>query len=168
MLAAAIDKSLAMDAVIAKNEAEASSFWRLRHSISEAEKHGGVSLKHDVSVPTGKIGEFIEQAEAAVLARMPEAGIVTFGHVGDGNVHFNVGPPESWTAERFLQEREVITEIIYDVTAAFNGSISAEHGIGRAKRDHLRRYRSDTELSLMRAVKAALDPRNIMNPGKVV
>ena len=168
MLVAAIDKSLAMDAVIAKNEAEANSFWRLRHSISEAEKYGGVSLKHDVSVPIGKIGEFIEQAEAAVLARMPEAGIVAFGHVGDGNVHFNVAQPESWPAERFLQEREVITEIIYDVIASFNGSISAEHGVGRAKRAHLRRYRSDTELSLMRAVKAALDPRNIMNPGKVV
>ncbi|MEX2124275.1 MAG: FAD-binding oxidoreductase [Woeseia sp.] len=168
MLSEVMEKSLAGDAIVAKNETEANDLWRLRHSISEAQKYEGASLKHDISVPIGKIGEFIQKAEAAVLERIPDARVVAFGHVGDGNVHFNISQPESWPAERFLQQRTAIAEIVYDVTAGFNGSISAEHGIGRAKREHLRRYRSETELSLMRTVKKALDPCNIMNPGKVL
>ncbi|HWM29815.1 MAG TPA: FAD-binding oxidoreductase [Woeseiaceae bacterium] len=168
MLADAVGKSLVEDAVVAKNEAEAKQLWRLRHSISEAQKYEGASLKHDISVPLGKIGEFIRKAEAAVIDKIPDARVVAFGHVGDGNVHFNVSQPGSWSAERFLEQRSAIADIVYDVTAALNGSISAEHGIGRAKREHLRRYRSDTELSLMRAVKKALDPMETMNPGKVL
>jgi FAD/FMN-containing dehydrogenase len=168
ILAAAIEKSLAKDAIVAKNEAEAHGLWRLRHSVSEAQKYEGASLKHDISVPIGNVGDFIEKAEAAVLARIPDARIVAFGHMGDGNVHFNISQPESWTPERFLQERAAVAEIVYGVTVSFNGSISAEHGIGQAKRDDLRKYRSETELSLMRAVKRALDPCNIMNPGKVI
>ena len=168
MLADAVGKSLVEDAVVAKNEAEAKELWRLRHSVSEAQKYEGASLKHDISVPLGKIGEFIRKAEAAVIDEIPDARIVAFGHVGDGNVHFNVSQPPSWSAERFLEQRSAIADIVYHVAAVFDGSISAEHGIGQAKREHLRRYRSDTELSLMRAIKKALDPMEIMNPGKVL
>ncbi|HEX7063067.1 MAG TPA: FAD-binding oxidoreductase [Woeseiaceae bacterium] len=167
-LAAAVEDALAMDAVLAKSRAEAEAFWRLRHSISEAQKHEGASLKHDVSVPIGRIAEFIERAEGAVQGRIPGVRVVAFGHVGDGNVHFNVSQPVGWTAERFLAERAEIARLVYDITVACHGSISAEHGIGLAKRDDLARYRSAIELSLMRAVKQAIDPDNIMNPGKVV
>jgi FAD/FMN-containing dehydrogenase len=168
LLGEAVEKLSVEDAIVAKNETEANDLWRLRHSVSEAQKFEGASLKHDVSVPISQIGRFIELAEAAVLARIPDARIVAFGHVGDGNVHFNISQPLSWSAEDFLQQREALAELVYDVTASFNGSISAEHGIGQAKREDLRRYRSETELSLMRAVKKALDPANIMNPGKVI
>jgi FAD/FMN-containing dehydrogenase len=163
-----MERSLVENAVVAKSESEVNDLWRLRHSISEAQKFEGASLKHDVSVPISRIGEFIQDAEAAVLARIPDARIVAFGHVGDGNVHFNISQPESWAGERFLGQREAVADVVYGVTAAFNGSISAEHGIGRAKRADLARYRSDTELSLMKAVKKAIDPHNIMNPGKVI
>ena len=168
LLVRAMEMSFAKDAIVAKNEAEVNDLWRLRHSVSEAQKFEGASLKHDISVPISQIGRFIEQAEAAVLARIPDARIVAFGHVGDGNVHFNISQPLSWSAEDFLQQREYVADLVYEVTASFNGSISAEHGIGRAKRDDLRRYRSEIELSLMRTVKKALDPANIMNPGKVI
>src|SRR5690606_28941743 len=136
--------------------------------VSEAQKHEGASLKHDIAVPISQIGNFIRDAESAVLERIPGARIVAFGHVGDGNVHFNISQPESWEAGRFLERRSEIAEVVYGVTASFNGSISAEHGIGRAKRENLRQYRSETELALMRGLKRALDPANIMNPGKVI
>lgn len=168
LLAAALEKSFAEDAVVAKNETEANDLWRLRHSVSEAQKFEGASLKHDISVPISRIDQFIQKAEAAVLALVPDARIVAFGHVGDGNVHFNVSQPQAWTAERFLNQRGAVAEVVYEVTASFGGSISAEHGIGQAKREDLRRYRSETELALMRTVKNALDPGNIMNPGKVI
>ena len=168
LLMRAFEASLVTDAVVAKSRTEANDLWRLRHSVSEAQKYEGASLKHDISVPVSRIGEFIGEAETRGLARIPDARVVAFGHVGDGNVHFNISQPESWTAERFLEQREAMAELVYGVTASFGGSISAEHGIGRAKREDLARYRSDTELSLMRSVKRALDPRNIMNPGKVI
>jgi FAD/FMN-containing dehydrogenase len=168
LLGEAMETLSVADAIVAKNEMEANDLWRLRHSVSEAQKFEGASLKHDVSVPISQIGRFIERAEAAVLARIPDARIVAFGHVGDGNVHFNISQPLSWSAEDFLEQREAIAGLVYDVTVSFNGSISAEHGIGQARRDDLRRYRSETELSLMCAVKKALDPANIMNPGKVI
>ncbi|HZD54527.1 MAG TPA: FAD-binding oxidoreductase, partial [Woeseiaceae bacterium] len=168
VLGAAVEKALVRDAVIAKNRSEAQAWWRLRHSISEAQKHEGASLKHDISVPIGCIAEFIERALAAVAERIPGARVVAFGHVGDGNVHFNVSQPVSWEPQRFLDERAAIATLVYDITASFGGSISAEHGIGLAKREDLRRYRSATELSLMWTLKAALDPHNIMNPGKVL
>lgn len=167
-LAAAVEQALVEDAAIAKNHSEAEALWRLRHSVSEAQKHEGASLKHDISVPIGRIADFIERAGAAVLQRVPEARIVAFGHLGDGNVHFNVSQPTSWDAERFLAERAAVARLVYDITASLEGSISAEHGIGIAKKEDLRCYRSATELALMRALKGALDPDNIMNPGKIL
>lgn len=168
ILAVAIERSLALDAVVAKNQHEAEQLWRLRHSISEAQKFEGASLKHDISVPIDKIGDFIERAGAATLQHIPDARIVAFGHVGDGNVHFNVSQPRAWVAGKFLDEREAVAGIVYDIVVSLNGSISAEHGVGLAKRNDLKRYRSGAELYLMQTLKKALDPANIMNPGKVL
>lgn len=168
LLGAALEQSLALDAVIAKNEAEAAGLWRLRHSISEAQKYEGASLKHDVSVPIGRIGEFIDRAEAAILERLPGARVVAFGHVGDGNVHLNVSQPAEWRAERFHEQGEPLTALIYDLVAGFNGSFSAEHGIGQAKKRWLSQYRGAVDLALMRALKKALDPGNLLNPGKIL
>jgi FAD/FMN-containing dehydrogenase len=164
----ALERSLVKDAVIAKNASEAAAFWRLRHSISEAQKFEGASLKHDVSVPVGEIAAFIAQAEVAILQYLPDARVVAFGHVGDGNVHLNVSQPRCWTRERFLDQREAIAGIVYDLVASYHGSISAEHGIGQAKRGYLEDYRGQVELTLMRRIKAAMDPGNILNPGKVL
>jgi FAD/FMN-containing dehydrogenase len=167
-LAAAIEKDLGFDAVIAKNLSEKDEMWRMRHSISEVQKFEGASVKHDVSVPVGKIGEFIEAAEAAVLKLMPDARIVAFGHVGDGNVHFNISQPKSWEEGCFREEEASLNNVIYDTVSEFDGSISAEHGVGQYKRDVLKKYRAAEEIAVMKTIKAALDPGNILNPGKVL
>ena len=168
VLAEAIENDLGSDAVVAKNVSEQAALWRIRHSISEAQKFEGVSLKHDVSVPVGKIGEFIEVAEAAVLERIPDARVVAFGHVGDGNVHFNISQPKSSSAESFRDEANALSDIIYDIVIEFDGSISAEHGVGQFKRDALKKYLASEEIAIMKTIKAALDPGNILNPGKVL
>lgn len=168
VLAAALATGLAVDAVIAKNAAEQQEMWRMRHSISEVQKFEGASVKHDVSVPVGKIGEFIEAAEEAVLRSMPEARIVAFGHVGDGNVHFNISQPKSWDEAGFREQAPRLSEVIYDTVSSFGGSISAEHGIGQYKREMLRKYRPAEEIAIMKSIKAVLDPENILNPGKVL
>ncbi len=168
VLAAAVEKKIAVDAVIAKSVAEQKALWRMRHSISEVQKFEGVSLKHDVSVPVGRIGEFIEEAEAAVLRHTPDARIVAFGHVGDGNVHFNVSQPKCGDADSFREQAADLGNVIYDVVKVFDGSISAEHGIGRTKREILRKYKGEEEIAIMKSIKAALDPDNILNPGKVL
>ncbi len=162
------EETLISDAVMAKNRSEANALWRLRHSISEAQKREGASLKHDISIPVGDVGRFIHDAEAAVTREIPGIRVVAFGHVGDGNIHFNLSQPKDWSATEFLAQGQRLAALVYDVVDSFGGSISAEHGIGQAKRDHLVRYRGETETGLMKAVKAALDPKNIMNPGKVI
>ena len=167
-LMAAIDEGLVADAVIAKSDAEADELWRIRHSISEAQKREGASLKHDVSVPVGSIARFIAEAGAAVVSRLPGVRVVAFGHVGDGNVHFNLSQPRDGNANDFLAMREELERVVYDVVDRYDGSISAEHGIGQAKRQALLKYRSETEITLMRTLKAALDPDNLLNPGKVI
>jgi len=167
-LMAGMEAGLLVDATIAKNEQEAQAMWRLRHAISEAQKREGASLKHDVSVPVGAVADFVRDAEAAVIARDPGIRVVAFGHVGDGNIHFNLSQPEGVDAGSFVARREELAGIVYDIVAAHNGSISAEHGIGQAKREQLRHYKSETELTLMRQLKLALDPDNLLNPGKVI
>ncbi len=167
-LMSVIESGLAHDIVVAKNSREQQQLWHLRHSISEAQKKEGASLKHDVSVPVGDVGRFIVTAEAAVLTSFPGTRVVAFGHVGDGNVHFNVSQPANANPGNFLQQREGMASAVYDVVEQFGGSISAEHGIGTLKRDELPLRRSETELAVMRAVKMALDPDNLLNPGKVL
>lgn len=167
-LMGSIEKGIATDAVVARNGREAAEFWRLRESISDAQRFEGASIKHDVSVPVGQIGRFIELAESAVLRLMPDARVVAFGHVGDGNVHFNISQPKEMSAQEFAIRRDALSEVVYQEVSGFNGSPSAEHGIGTAKRDLLRRFRSPEELALMSTIKQALDPKNIMNPAKVL
>lgn len=167
-LISVIESGLAQDIVLAKSNSEQQQMWRIRHSISEAQKREGASLKHDVAVPVGEVGRFIKEAEEAVLRSYPGSRLVAFGHVGDGNVHFNVSQPKDSPAGLFLEQRDAIASIVYDVVEKFGGSISAEHGIGVLKRSELLKRRSATEIAVMRAVKASLDPDNLMNPGKVL
>jgi len=168
MLMKLCEEQMISEAVVAKNRAEAQALWRLRHAISEAQKREGASLKHDVSVPVGEVGNFIRAAEEAVCKAVAGVRVVAFGHVGDGNIHFNLSQPHDWTAVDFLAQGAVLAGLVYDIVASFGGSFSAEHGIGQAKREQLAHYRGETEIGLMKAVKAAPDPENIMNPGKVI
>jgi D-lactate dehydrogenase (cytochrome) len=162
------DKGLIRDAVIARNEREADDFWRLRDSMSEAQKPGGGSIKHDVSVPLSRIAAFLAEASEAVAAAEPGVRIVAFGHLGDGNIHFNLTQPIGADKEAFLSRWQALTDIVHTIVAAHGGSISAEHGLGIMKRDEITRYKSAVEIDLMRQIKRTLDPLNIMNPGKVV
>jgi FAD/FMN-containing dehydrogenase len=140
----------------------------MRHHISEAQKLEGASLKHDVSVPVNRIGTFIDAAEAAVLRHLPGARIVAFGHVGDGNVHFNVSQPREWLPQDFYAERDTIEGIVFGEVDRQRGSISAEHGIGRFKRRQLPDHIGQVELRTMQTLKSALDPKGTLNPGKVI
>ncbi|HYI40792.1 MAG TPA: FAD-binding oxidoreductase [Allosphingosinicella sp.] len=168
-LAAALDEGLVEDAVVASSEAQAAALWRLRESIAEAERLQGPSVKHDVSVPVSAMPAFIEEARAAVEARFEGARVVAFGHLGDGNVHFNVQPPAGMAAEAWLAERsEAVTRLVHDRVGEAGGSISAEHGIGQAKLAELARTAQPARLAALRAVKRALDPAGIMNPGKLL
>ena len=166
--AAAIEDGMLCDAIIAKSTAEAEEFWRLRHSIAESEKKEGAHLHHDVSVPIARMDEFLTRGEQLISSIYPTARLVTFGHVGDGNLHYNVAQPAGEDGEEFLARSAPITEAIYDLVAEMDGSFSAEHGVGIVKKPHLNRYRSAAELDLMRAMKTALDPNSILNPGKVI
>lgn len=167
-LVAASETGLVLDAVIAKNAAEAGKLWRMRHAIGEAEKHDGPALKHDISVPLGRMQEFLERADALLAKLQPKATLFAFGHVGDGNLHYNVQLPGSLDDAERIGAGETVTLAIYDLVAELGGSFSAEHGVGRLKKPYLKRYRGGAEIALMRRLKATLDPGNILNPGKVI
>ena len=167
-LMATLESGLVSDIVVAKSRSESDALWRFRHSISEAQKREGASLKHDVSVPVGRVGEFIESGLKAVSELMPGIRPVPFGHVGDGNIHFNLSQPADWQANDFLDQRGQLARTVYDVVHGLGGSISAEHGIGQAKRAELVQYRGEIEIRLMKSLKKALDPANLLNPGKVI
>lgn len=169
LLAAAFDKGLGIDAAIASSEAQAEAFWKLRDSISEAERAGGPALQHDISVPIPKMADFISTASPEIEAAFPGTEVAAFGHMGDGNVHFHVKAPanadrQSWMIEYATQ----ITPMVHDLVIEYGGSISAEHGIGQNKREELARLSSPAQLAALRSIKRALDPQNIMNPGKLV
>jgi FAD/FMN-containing dehydrogenase len=167
-LMAAANESLLLDAVIAKNEGEAQNLWRLRHSIAEAERQEGKALKHDISVPIGRMQEFLVRGDRLIADLMPEANLLAFGHVGDGNLHYNVTLPGDSTTEAWRAAGAKVTTAIYDLVAEFGGSFSAEHGVGRLKKSYLEKYRGGAELALMKSLKKTLDPQNILNPGKVI
>ena len=168
-LATALDNGTVLDAVIAESGAQAKDLWLLRESLPEAQKPEGGSIKHDIAVPVSRVPEFLETATEACEEALPGARVVAFGHLGDGNIHFNVSQPlEGWDTDAFLAEWQRINRVVHDIVVGMEGSISAEHGIGRLKKDELRTYKSDTELDVMRALKAALDPGGIMNPGKML
>jgi FAD/FMN-containing dehydrogenase len=167
-LGAAAEAGLVRDAALAANEAQRAAFWKLREDITEAQKLDGVSVKHDVSVPVSRVPELIERASAALARRFPEVRIVAFGHVGDGNIHYNCGRPGFADAREFFANAPEVNRIVYEVVAGLGGSISAEHGLGVLKREEITRYKGELEVDLMRAIKRTLDPRNLMNPGKVL
>lgn len=168
VLEASFEAGLIEDAVLAENLAQQNYFWQLREEMSWAQKPEGASIKHDISVPVGSVPDFIELADKAVLTLVPEARIVNFGHMGDGNLHYNVSQPKGWEPEAFFEYEEAIHDAVYDLVGEFQGSISAEHGIGQLKRDKLAKIKDPTALSMMRQIKATFDPQGIMNPGKVI
>jgi FAD/FMN-containing dehydrogenase len=167
-VAAAMTAGLILDATLAGTPAQASALWRLREAISEAQKPEGASLKHDVSVPVSRIPALVERVNAAIAPVVPGIRPVPFGHVGDGNLHFNFSQPLGADPTGFLAREAEVHRVVHDVVASLGGSISAEHGIGVAKREEIRRYKSPVEIALMQRIKAALDPKGIMNPGKGV
>ncbi len=164
----AFDKGMIDDAVVAQSEAQRAAFWRIREAIVEAQLYEGGSIKHDVAVPADRSPEFIRRAVAAVTAAMPGIRPLPFGHIGDGNIHLNLTQPEAMDKDEYIAEWPRMNRIVHDIVADLGGSISAEHGIGRLKREELARYKSAVEIDMMRRIKAALDPKRIMNPGKVV
>lgn len=167
-LGAAAEAGLIDDAAVASSGAQAKRFWQMREDMAEAQKRAGPSIKHDVSVPVSRIPTFLEEAGAALQAAYPGINLVTFGHVGDGNLHYNPVAPEGWTRQAFAGERDKVNRIVHDLVISHDGSISAEHGVGRLRLDENMHYKSPVEIELMRTVKRALDPHNIMNPGKVI
>ncbi|HYI90272.1 MAG TPA: FAD-binding oxidoreductase [Beijerinckiaceae bacterium] len=168
VLGAAIEDGSVEDATIGASEAQNAALWRLREQLSDVQRHEGGSIKHDVSVPVSRVADFIETASAACEAAMPALRVCAFGHVGDGNIHFNLSQPVGMDKAAFLAEWERFNRIVHDIVAAMNGSIAAEHGIGLIKRDELLLYKDPVAVELMRTLKRALDPQNILNPGKVV
>ena len=167
-LRAALEIGVIEDAAIAQNEAQAEAFWRIRDSISEAEKKDGPAAKHDVSVEVSAMPAFMVEAAAEVERRFPGTRVVAFGHLGDGNVHFNVRAPEGAGADWIEQDGLAVTALVHDLVTAAGGSISAEHGIGQMRLAELARLGDPARLAAMRAIKTALDPKGIMNPGKLV
>jgi FAD/FMN-containing dehydrogenase len=167
-LGEAMEQGLVLDAALAQNEAQARAFWGLRENHSESQKREGPSIKHDISVSVSKIPAFMSEGLAAMTKALPECRPVPFGHVGDGNLHFNCQAPVGWDKPRFMAHAEAISTAVYDIVVRYGGSISAEHGIGQMKVEELAHYRSKVELDTMRAIKRALDPQNLMNPGKIL
>ena len=164
----AFTRQIVEDAAIAASLDQRNEFWRLRESIPEAQIREGGSIKHDVSVAVGDVPAFIDEATRAVEAFEPGSRLVCFGHLGDGNLHFNVSQPVGADKAAYLSRWDAMNAIVHDIVARYRGSFSAEHGIGRLKRDLLARTKDPATLAVMRAVKTALDPNGIMNPGKVL
>ncbi|MDS4015045.1 MAG: FAD-binding oxidoreductase [Candidatus Accumulibacter sp.] len=167
-LAAASDDGRVDDAVLAQSSEQARALWALRENIGEAERREGPSIKHDVSLPISLVPEFIALADQALGAAFPDLRSVTFGHIGDGNLHYNQSKVDAADNAAFLTARPQVNRIVHDLAHRLGGSISAEHGIGQLKRDELPRYKQPLELDLMRAIKRTIDPRGLMNPGKLL
>ncbi|MEO5660544.1 MAG: FAD-linked oxidase C-terminal domain-containing protein, partial [Polaromonas sp.] len=156
-------------AVVAENIAQAHQLWHIRESIPLAQAEEGLNIKHDISIAVSRIPEFVAQTDALLQQNIAGVRLVNFGHLGDGNLHYNVQAPESSDAKAFLIEQEErVNTLVYDSVARFDGSISAEHGVGSLKTDQLARYKSPVALAMMQAIKQALDPQNTMNPGRIV
>ena len=170
MLAAAAGLGVVADATIASSLAQARALWAVRENIAEAQRREGPNLKHDISLPVSRIPAFLDQARRALDAAFPGVRYVVFGHLGDGNLHYNLSAPEGASAEAFVaaDRLERAQRIVHDLVVGHGGSISAEHGIGRLKRRELARVKSPLEIALMRRIKDALDPRGLLNPGKVI
>lgn len=165
LLASAFEDGLITDAAVAQNDAQRAAMWKLREEQSAAQKPEGGGWKHDVSVPISRIADFLDETETALKRFHPGCRISAFGHVGDGNLHYDVLRPPGEDSVAFLARWEDGSRLVHDIVARYDGSISAEHGLGRLKTEEARRYKSDVEIEMMRAVRGALDPKRIMNPG---
>jgi FAD/FMN-containing dehydrogenase len=168
ILAQGMEQGIVDDAVIAANLSQRAGFWKLRDEMSAAQKPEGGSIKHDISVPVAAVPAFIAEANAAVVKLIPGARPVPFGHLGDGNIHYNVSQPVGANAADFLSRWHDVNAAVFDIVLRMGGSISAEHGIGVLKRDELPEVKDKVAIELMRSIKALLDPLGIMNPGKVL
>ncbi len=163
-----IEQGLILDGAVAQSDTQRADFWALRESLSDVQRREGGSIKHDISVPVSAMGDFIERATLAVQERLPDIRPVPFGHIGDGNVHFNLSQPIDMDTQDYLALWSEFNEIVHAIALSLNGSISAEHGIGQLKRDELAQIKSPVEMDMMRALKQALDPDGLLNPGKIV
>lgn len=168
VLEEALEQGLAQNVLLATSLGQSKSLWMLREHISLAQAAEGKNIKHDISVPVSRIPEFILVTDALLQAAFPGCRMVCFGHMGDGNLHYNVSPPEHVSDIDFIARQEEVNRIVHDSVHGFNGSISAEHGLGALKRDEIKRYKSELEMKLMRQIKDALDPQHLMNPGKII
>ncbi|NBX55411.1 MAG: FAD-binding oxidoreductase [Betaproteobacteria bacterium] len=169
LLQLAMEQGIVSDAVVAESVAQARKLWHIRESITLAQVQEGLNIKHDIALPVSAISAFVDQTEHALAQTIPGARLVNFGHLGDGNLHFNVQAPQGVQGDEFLQRFEApINTLVYDAVKAFEGSISAEHGVGSLKVDTLPHYKDPVALALMRSIKQALDPQNTMNPGRVL
>ena len=167
-LGEAVDRALVRDAVLASGSVQVAALWAVREGIPEAQNAEGPSLKHDVTVPVSAIPAFVERTDRALAEALPGIRVVAYGHVGDGNLHYNLSKPVGSDDTAFRARAADLARVVYDSTASFAGSISAEHGIGRSKPDLLAAYEDPLELELMRGLKGLLDPAGLMNPGAVL
>ena len=163
-----LEAGIVDDAVLAESLSQRQGFWKLRDEMSSAQKPEGGSIKHDISVPVATVPEFIAEADGAVVKLMPGARPVPFGHLGDGNIHYNVSQPVGADTADFLARWHEVNAVVFEIVLKMGGSISAEHGIGVLKRDELPDVKDATAIALMRQLKAVFDPQGIMNPGKVL
>jgi FAD/FMN-containing dehydrogenase len=169
LLEVALEAGCVTDAVVAESLSQAKGLWQIRESIPLAQSHEGLNIKHDVSIPISKIAEFVATTDALLEREIPGVRLVDFGHLGDGNLHYNVQAPEGADGSAFLRDHEEkVNELVFESVTRFHGSISAEHGVGSLKVDKLPHYKDPVALTMMRAIKQALDPQNIMNPGRVI
>jgi FAD/FMN-containing dehydrogenase len=169
LLEAALDAGCVTDAVVAESMAQAKGLWHIRESIPLAQAEEGLNIKHDISLPVSRIPAFVAETDAQLAQAIPGVRLVDFGHLGDGNLHYNVQAPEGQDAAQFLAEQEDrINTLVFDAVARHGGSISAEHGIGSLKAAKLPHYKSPIALGMMHAIKQALDPQGTMNPGRVL
>ena len=168
LLEASMERGLVTDAVLAQSDSQRSALWAARELISESQKPEGGSIKHDISVPVSKVPEFLVAADEAVSRLVPGSRFVSFGHLGDGNIHYNVSQPVGMDKHKFLDMWDAMNDVVFEVVGRFNGSISAEHGIGRLKAHRMSAIKSPVELAMMRDLKRMFDPSNILSPGRVL
>jgi FAD/FMN-containing dehydrogenase len=168
LIGTALEQDVIQDAVVAASIAQSKALWNLREHIPLAQAAEGKNIKHDVSVPISRIGDFIRETDVLLQQEFPACRMVTFGHLGDGNLHYNVSPPANASGDALIKQQDAVNRVVHDSVHRFGGSISAEHGLGALKRDEIRHYKSPVEIQLMQSIKQTLDPMNLMNPGKVL
>ena len=169
LLEAAFEAGCVTDAVVAENLTQAHQLWHIRESIPLAQAEEGLNIKNDISIPISRIPAFVAHTDALLQSQIPGVRLVNFGHLGDGNLHYNVQAPAEGDAKAFLRDYEAqVNHLVYEAVAEFGGSFSAEHGVGELKADKLEKYQSPVALGMMRAIKQALDPQGLMNPGRVL